>query len=470
MCLARNRYPSVTVWNCHGLRLQLHYGPRYWPICTCYRVGMCVNLHAISVKVQPCTCGFSFLSRVSKHLPDFFAVDCIVVSAITIFRLVDNLRPHLCIASLRLLTDLITRSIHLQSQTVTPVWPWSDRLWMYDLPDLRALLGFEHWQSIYKGLPLGVVKDHLGSIGGVEAGRMDVVLDGISPSSFGATSWSFPSMNVSYMNTSIIKLSVCTSGAVLNSVCLSVRCRIELSVCPSGAVLNCVCPSGAILNCLSVRQVPYWTVSLSVRCHINCLSVCQVPYWTVCLSVRCRIELSVCPSDAILTVFLSVRCHIELSLSVRCRIELSVCPSGAIFNCLSVCQVPYWTVSVRQVPYWTVCLFVRCRIELSVCPSGAVLNCVCPSGAVLNCLSVRQVPYWTVCLSVRCRIELSVCLSVRCRIKLSVCPSGAVLNSVCLSVRCRIELSVCTSSAVLNCLSVRQVPYGRVTTLENGVT
>ena len=63
------------------------------------------------------------------------------------------------------------------------------------LLDLRAVLGFERWQSANKGLPLGSVKDHLGSIGGVEASRIDVVLDGISPSRFGATSWSFPAMN-----------------------------------------------------------------------------------------------------------------------------------------------------------------------------------------------------------------------------------------------------------------------------------
>ena len=39
----------------------------------------------------------------------------------------------------------------------------------FDLLDLRALLGFERWLSANKGLPLGSVKDHLGSIGGVEA-------------------------------------------------------------------------------------------------------------------------------------------------------------------------------------------------------------------------------------------------------------------------------------------------------------
>ena len=43
---------------------------------------------------------------------------------------------------------------------------------------------------------MGSVTYHLGSIGGVDASRMEVVLDGISPSSFWATSWSFPAMHV----------------------------------------------------------------------------------------------------------------------------------------------------------------------------------------------------------------------------------------------------------------------------------
>ena len=52
------------------------------------------------------------------------------------------------------------------------------------------LLGFERWQSANKGLQLGSVKDHLGSTGGVEASRMEFVLDGISHGSF-------PAINVS---------------------------------------------------------------------------------------------------------------------------------------------------------------------------------------------------------------------------------------------------------------------------------
>ena len=41
------------------------------------------------------------------------------------------------------------------------------------LLDLRALLGFERWQSTNKSLP---GQRHLGSIGGVEASRIEVVL------------------------------------------------------------------------------------------------------------------------------------------------------------------------------------------------------------------------------------------------------------------------------------------------------
>ena len=57
-------------------------------------------------------------------------------------------------------------------------------------------MGFD--SELYKGLPLGgAVKNHLGRIGGVEAIRMAVMFDGIGPSSFGATYWSFPSIHVS---------------------------------------------------------------------------------------------------------------------------------------------------------------------------------------------------------------------------------------------------------------------------------
>ena len=38
-----------------------------------------------------------------------------------------------------------------------------------DLLDLRAMLGFERWQSGNKGLPLGSAIDHLCGIDGVEA-------------------------------------------------------------------------------------------------------------------------------------------------------------------------------------------------------------------------------------------------------------------------------------------------------------
>ena len=43
---------------------------------------------------------------------------------------------------------------------------------------------------------MGSVKDHLGSIGCIEASIIEVKLDGIRPSSFRATSWSFSAMNV----------------------------------------------------------------------------------------------------------------------------------------------------------------------------------------------------------------------------------------------------------------------------------
>ena len=49
-----------------------------------------------------------------------------------------------------------------------------------DLLVLRALLGFERWQYANKGLPLGSVKDHLGSIGGVEASRIEDPLGSIT--------------------------------------------------------------------------------------------------------------------------------------------------------------------------------------------------------------------------------------------------------------------------------------------------
>ena len=46
-----------------------------------------------------------------------------------------------------------------------------------DLLDLRAMLGFERWQSTNKGLPLGSVIDHLCGIDGVEASRMEIMFD-----------------------------------------------------------------------------------------------------------------------------------------------------------------------------------------------------------------------------------------------------------------------------------------------------
>ena len=46
-----------------------------------------------------------------------------------------------------------------------------------DLLDLRAMLGFERWQSANKGLPLGSVIYHLCGIDGVEASRMEIMFD-----------------------------------------------------------------------------------------------------------------------------------------------------------------------------------------------------------------------------------------------------------------------------------------------------
>ena len=40
-----------------------------------------------------------------------------------------------------------------------------------------AMLGFERWQSANKGLSQGSVIDHLGSINGVDASRMEVVFN-----------------------------------------------------------------------------------------------------------------------------------------------------------------------------------------------------------------------------------------------------------------------------------------------------
>ena len=91
----------------------------------------------------------------------------------------------------------------------------------HDILNLRALRGFERRQSINKDLPLGSVKDHLGSIGGVEDSRMEVVLDGISRSSFGATSFCFPAMNVwvEVINPSYRGGRMTCGGGVRTSIC-----------------------------------------------------------------------------------------------------------------------------------------------------------------------------------------------------------------------------------------------------------
>ena len=61
-----------------------------------------------------------FLSCASRRFIYETAIDSnsSAVSAVTVFRLVDNLRPLPCIASLRLFTDLITISLKFQNVTL----------------------------------------------------------------------------------------------------------------------------------------------------------------------------------------------------------------------------------------------------------------------------------------------------------------------------------------------------------------
>ena len=65
-----------------------------------------------------------------------------------------------------------------------------------DLLDIIAILGLERWQSIKNCLHLGSVKYRLGIIGGVKAIIIEVMLGGISPSSFEVTSMSLAARNV----------------------------------------------------------------------------------------------------------------------------------------------------------------------------------------------------------------------------------------------------------------------------------
>ena len=69
----------------------------------------------------------------------------------------------------------------------------------------------------------GSVKDHLGSIGVVEASRMEVVLDGISPPRFGGGLWVFSShgewvkvIDFSYRNVGAIEQYTFCMVAILN--------------------------------------------------------------------------------------------------------------------------------------------------------------------------------------------------------------------------------------------------------------
>ena len=93
---------------CHGLRMsQFEIAIRSMILCQSAAMTPPVNL------------SFSFLSRVSRHLIDFIAIVSIVVSTIAVFRLVENLIPLLCIASLRLYTDQTAISKCDNLKTVT---------------------------------------------------------------------------------------------------------------------------------------------------------------------------------------------------------------------------------------------------------------------------------------------------------------------------------------------------------------
>ena len=75
----------------------------------------CAHDQCQSATVTPAVnLSFSFLSRVSRHLIDFIAIDSKVrkvVSALAVFRLVHDLKPRLCLPSLKLFTGLMTISI-----------------------------------------------------------------------------------------------------------------------------------------------------------------------------------------------------------------------------------------------------------------------------------------------------------------------------------------------------------------------
>ena len=75
-------------------------------------------------------------------------------------------------------------------------WVLLPLLDLRDLRDLEPCSGSSVGSPLTKTFHLGSVKDHLGIIGGVEVSSIEVVLDGISPSRFVATScWSFPALN-----------------------------------------------------------------------------------------------------------------------------------------------------------------------------------------------------------------------------------------------------------------------------------
>ena len=108
-------------WECYGFSLsgstlQL---PRFWPICRSHQSR---NMDVIRVKVQPYPRRPIWVSVRVSHLQIFYLLYCdrqltvsIVVSAIAVFRLVDNLVPS-CLQIVHW-----PSSNCLQTQTATPV-------------------------------------------------------------------------------------------------------------------------------------------------------------------------------------------------------------------------------------------------------------------------------------------------------------------------------------------------------------
>ena len=107
-----SRFEIVVDW------LQLRQWTRFWPISFWHRTRKCVStctwLLSRCSRSFPVNPSFSFLSCISKHLFDFIATDRTGVSGTAVFRLVDNLRPRLPLASLGFFTGLIAMLTRLQ--------------------------------------------------------------------------------------------------------------------------------------------------------------------------------------------------------------------------------------------------------------------------------------------------------------------------------------------------------------------